>query len=81
LENISLWMTCLIIGPIGSTLIIKLFLFLFSPYFPLVSVRGGDDVRQYYANGHTLLGELIKEMVDKEQREQTLILQRKVRNR
>uniref|UniRef100_A0A914MMV7 Uncharacterized protein n=1 Tax=Meloidogyne incognita TaxID=6306 RepID=A0A914MMV7_MELIC len=42
-----------------------------------ISVRGGDDVRQYYANGHTLLGELIKEMVDKEQREQTLILQRK----
>uniref|UniRef100_A0A915M1U0 C2 DOCK-type domain-containing protein n=1 Tax=Meloidogyne javanica TaxID=6303 RepID=A0A915M1U0_MELJA len=62
LENISLWMTCLIIGPIGST---------------LFSVRGGDDVRQYYANGHALLGELIKEMVDKEQREQTLILQRK----
>uniref|UniRef100_A0A915MF47 DUF484 family protein n=1 Tax=Meloidogyne javanica TaxID=6303 RepID=A0A915MF47_MELJA len=60
LENISLWMTCLIIGPIG------------------ISVRGGDDVRQYYANGHALLGELIKEMVDKEQREQTLILQRKV---
>uniref|UniRef100_A0A1I8BJQ7 Uncharacterized protein n=1 Tax=Meloidogyne hapla TaxID=6305 RepID=A0A1I8BJQ7_MELHA len=59
LENISLWMTCLIIGPIGFY------------------ARGGDDVRQYYAHGHSELGELIKEMVDKEQREQTLILQKK----
>ncbi|KAF7634190.1 hypothetical protein Mgra_00006368 [Meloidogyne graminicola] len=61
LENISLWMTCLFIGPING----------------YIGNRGGDDIRQYYAHGYIELGELLKEMVNKEQREQIIMLERK----